>query len=106
MPVSIIKNSAPTEPYATTILTGLTLTDYETIKHKLFALIGEKTKLNAEDVHPELNLEASGLDSFARIELVLIIEDAFDVEFSDAESADIATVDDIIKSLEAKTGGA
>ncbi|MFT7528440.1 MAG: acyl carrier protein, partial [Arenicella sp.] len=77
-----------------------------TIKHTLFALIGEKTKLNAGDVHPELNLEASGLDSFARIELVLIIEDAFDVEFSDAESADIATIDDIIKSLEAKTGGA
>jgi acyl carrier protein len=102
MRASIITNSAPAKPYATTILTGLTLTDYETIKHKLFALIGEKTKLNAQDVH----LEASGLDSFARIELVLIIEDAFEVEFSDAESADIATVDDIIKSLEAKTGGA
>lgn len=82
------------------------MTDYETIKQRLFTLIGEKTKLNAEDVHPELNLEASGLDSFARIELVLVIEDEFDVEFSDAESADIATVDDIIKSLEAKTAGA
>lgn len=104
--MSILKNFPRSKPCAAIILTGVTLSDYETIKQRLFKLIGEKTKLKPEDVHSELNLEASGLDSFARIELVLAIEDAFDVEFSDAESADIATVDDIIKSLEAKTVGA
>jgi len=82
------------------------LSDYETIKQRLISLIGEKTKLNADDIHPELNLEASGLDSFARIELVLVIEEEFGVEFSDSESAEIATVDDIIKSLQAKTSAA
>ena len=106
MLVSIVRKSKLSQPNSTFILTGVTLTDYQTIKQKLCALIGEKTKLDAQDVHPELNLEASGLDSFARIELVLVIEEAFDVEFSDAESADIATVDDIIKSLEAKTTAA
>lgn len=82
------------------------MSDYETIKQRLISLIGEKTKLNADDIHPELNLEASGLDSFARIELVLVIEEEFGVEFSDSESAEIATVDDIIKSLQAKTSAA
>lgn len=75
------------------------MTDYNSIKQQLCTLIGEKTKLDPGDVRPELNLEASGLDSFARIELVLLIEEQFNVEFSDSESADIATVDDIINSL-------
>ena len=73
-----------------------------TISQRLIKVVAEKTKLNAGDIRPELNLEDSGLDSFARIELILLIEQEFDIELSDAESADVATVADIIKVIEQK----
>ena len=79
------------------------MADYNAILQRLTEIIAEKTKLNAEDVKADLNLEASGLDSFARIELILVIEEAFDIELSDSESANVATIDDIVKLIEEKT---
>jgi len=75
-----------------------------TISQKLSELIATKTKLNAEDIRPDLNLEDSGLDSFARIELILVIEEAFDIELSDAESANVTTINDIVTLIQEKTG--
>jgi len=79
------------------------VSDDNQIYTRLSALIAEKTKLTVEDISPELNLEGSGLDSFARIELILVIETEFDIELTDAESANVATVDDIVKIIEAKS---
>ena len=73
-----------------------------TVIQRLTKVIAEKTKLNADDIRPELNLEDSGLDSFARIELILLIEQEFDIELSDAESANVATVADITAIIEQK----
>lgn len=73
-----------------------------TVSQRLSKVIAEKTKLNADDIRPELNLEDSGLDSFARIELILLIEQEFDIELSDAESANVATVADITQIIEQK----
>ena len=79
------------------------MTEYNNILQQLTDIIVAKTKLSADLIVPELNLEASGLDSFARITLILEIEDAFDIELSDSESADIATIDDLIKTVQLKT---
>ena len=73
-----------------------------TVIQRLSKVVAEKTKLNADDIRPELNLEDSGLDSFARIELILLIEQEFDIELSDAESADVAAVADIAELIEQK----
>lgn len=73
-----------------------------TVIQRLTKVIAEKTKLNPDDIRPELNLEDSGLDSFARIELILLIEQEFDIELSDAESANVATVADITAIIEQK----
>ena len=78
--------------------------DENTISQKLSELIAAKTKLSADDIRPELNLEDSGLDSFARIELILVIEETFDIELSDAESANVATINDIVTLIKEKTG--
>lgn len=68
-------------------------------------LIADKAKLSLDDVQNDLNLEDSGLDSFARIELILSMEQEFDVEFSDSESADVSTINDIVTLIaEKKTG--
>ena len=75
-----------------------------TISKKLNELIATKTKLLSDDIRPDLNLEDSGLDSFARIELIMSIEEAFEIELSDAESANVATISDIITLIQEKGG--
>ena len=75
------------------------MSDYNSIKTHLTELIAANTKLSADIIKPELNLEASGLDSFARIELILVIEEKFGIELTDSESANIATIDDLIKII-------
>jgi len=71
------------------------VSDTNDISLEIRTLIAEKAKLSIDDVTNELNLEESGLDSFARIELIIAIEQKFDIEFSDSESADVSTIDDI-----------
>lgn len=78
------------------------MSDQASVSDRLIQLIADNTKLSAADISPELNLENSGLDSFARIELILVIEEAFDIEMSDSESANIATVNDIVNLIESK----
>ena len=79
------------------------MNDYNAISEQLTKLISEKTKIKPEIVRPDLNFEDSGLDSFARIEFILHIEELFDIELSDSESAELATIDDMIKIIQQKT---
>ena len=78
--------------------------EYDAIIRDLVEIITSKTKLETEAIDPQLNLEESGLDSFARIELVLLIEDKFEFEMSDSEAAGLATVDDLVRIILAKRG--
>lgn len=78
------------------------MTDTTSISNDVRQLIADKAKMSFDDVQADLNLEASGLDSFARIELILVIEEKFGIELSDSESANVATIDDIVKIIDAK----
>ena len=80
------------------------MTENSNVSERLVQLIADNTKLSADDISTDLNLENSGLDSFARIELVLVIEEAFDIELSDSESANIQTVQDIADLIVSKIG--
>ena len=78
--------------------------DYDQVIRVLEEIISENTKLEIDAIDPQLNLEESGLDSFARIELVLLIEDHFEFEMSDSEAAGLATVDDVVRIILTKQG--
>ncbi len=82
------------------------MSDTNEISLEVRKLIAEKAKLSLDDVTNELNLEDSGLDSFARIELILSFEQAFDVEFSDSESAEVSTINDIVNLIAEKQAAA
>ena len=75
------------------------MSDYQTIIEELATILAEKTRIRPENLKPELQLEESGLDSFARIELVLAIEERFGFELSDSEAANLSTVDDLVKTI-------
>ena len=79
--------------------------DDQTILDQLQTIINEKTKLKLGTLEPSLNLESSGLDSLARINLVMEIEDHFDFELTDSEAASITTVADLVEQIKAKTTG-
>ena len=77
--------------------------DDQAILDQLQIIVSETTKLKLEKLEPSLNLEKSGLDSFARINLVMEIEEHFGFELSDRESADITDVADMVRLIKAKT---
>jgi len=78
----------------------------QAIIDQLQTIVAEKTKLKLGKLEPSLDLQASGLDSFARINLVMEIEEHFGFELTDSESASIATVGDLISHIQAKTAAA
>ena len=77
--------------------------DEQAIIDQLQTIVTEKTKLKLGELEPSLNLQDSGLDSFARINLVMEIEEHFGFELTDSESASIATVGDLVNQIQLKT---
>ena len=78
------------------------MSDYQTIIEEVATILADKTKIKRENLKPGLHLEESGLDSFARIELVLAMEEHFGLELSDSEAADLSTVDDLVRIIISK----
>ncbi len=78
------------------------MTDEQAIIDQLETIVSEKTQLKLGKLEPSLNLEDSGLDSFARINLVMEIEEHFGFEFSDSESASITTISDLVTQIQGK----
>jgi len=78
------------------------MSDYQTIVEEVATILTDKTKIKLENLKPDLRLEESGLDSFARIELVLAMEEHFGFELSDSEAADLSTVDDLVRIIMSK----
>ena len=76
--------------------------DDKALLEQLHTIVNEKTKLKIDRLEPSLNLESSGLDSLARINLVLEIEEHFGFELTDSESASITTVADMINQIKEK----
>lgn len=75
------------------------MSDYQSIIQELATILAEKTNIKPEHLKPELHLEESGLDSFARIDLVLAIEERFGFELSDSEAANLSTVEDLVQII-------
>ena len=78
------------------------MSDYQTIIEEVATILADKTRIKRENLKPDLHLEESGLDSFARIELVLAMEEYFGLELSDSEAADLSTVDDLVRIIMSK----
>ena len=60
-----------------------------------------KNQFDIDEVKPETNLnEDLGSDSIDLLELVMEIEEEFDLEIDDTQLGDIKTVQDIVDSIE------
>jgi len=69
------------------------------ILDKVAELIAKVVHCKVEDVRPETELAALGIDSLKTISLIFELEEAFDVEIPNEAITSIVTVSDILEKL-------
>ena len=71
------------------------------IFEKVKEIIVSELKLDANKVTMEANLETDlGADSLDAVEVIMALEEEFDLEFSDDAATSIKTVGDIVRYIE------
>lgn len=77
------------------------------IEEKVIDIIVEKLNVPREKVKPEASfIDDLGADSLDLVELVMAMEEAFDIEISDEEAEKLRTVKDVIEYAKARIGEA
>ena len=70
------------------------------VEEKVMKLVSEATKTDLGKVALETSfIDDLNLDSLDRVELMMAVEDEFEVEVSDEEAENIKTVNDLVKYL-------
>jgi len=77
----------------------------KSIVQRIKDIIVDQLNVNADQVTPEAKfIEDLGADSLDTVELVMALEEAFDVEIPDEAAEGIATVGDAVKFIQDKQG--
>jgi acyl carrier protein len=75
------------------------------IEEKVKEIICEQLNVSAEDVVPEASfVDDLGADSLDQVELIMAMEEEFDISIPDEDAEKIATVKDAIEYIEKATG--
>ena len=75
----------------------------EAIFEKVRTIVAEQLSVEAQDVKSESNFQNDlGADSLDTVELVMALEEAFDIEIPDEAAEGIATVGDAVKYIQEK----
>ncbi len=69
------------------------------IFNKVAEIIVSTAQCKLEDVHPEAELTALGVDSLKAITVIFELEEAFDIEIPNEVIPSIVTVNDILDKL-------
>lgn len=73
------------------------------IKEKVTQIICEQLSVNEEDVVPEASfVDDLGADSLDLVEMIMAMEEAFDVSIADEDAEKIKTVQDAWSFIEAQ----
>lgn len=73
-----------------------------TVYDKIVEMLDEKFGISADEITPESTFEELDLDSLDLVEFSMAAEDDLGVKISDDEAAELKTVGDAVKLLEAK----
>ena len=75
----------------------------EAIYEKVRSIVADALNVHAEEVNPESNFQNDlGADSLDTVELVMALEEAFDIEIPDEAAEGITTVGDAVKFIQDK----
>ena len=77
----------------------------EEILQKVCSIVSEQLSVETGEVKSDSNFQNDlGADSLDTVELVMALEEAFDIEIPDEAAEGIATVGDAVKFIEEKQG--
>lgn len=75
----------------------------EEISERVKSIIVEQLGVSLEEVTPAASfIEDLGADSLDIVELIMALEEEYDMEIPDEDAEKIQTVDDVIKYIQAK----
>ena len=75
------------------------------ILEKVCSIVSEQLSVEAGEVKSDSNFQNDlGADSLDTVELVMSLEESFDIEIPDEAAEGIATVGDAVKFIEEKKG--
>ncbi len=70
---------------------------------KVQEIVAEKLGKKVEEIRPEANFQNDlGADSLDTVELVMSLEEAFDIEIPDEDAETIRTVSDAVNYIDSK----
>ncbi|NLA10830.1 MAG: acyl carrier protein [Firmicutes bacterium] len=72
------------------------------VEDKVKAIVSEQLEVSLDSLTTETTFEEIDADSLDIVELVMALEEEFDLEISDQEIEDIQTLGDIISFIEKK----
>jgi len=74
------------------------------IHDKVKKIIADKLSVELEEIVPEASfVDDLGADSLDLVELIMSMEEEFDIEISDAEAEKLATVKDVFEYIDARS---
>ncbi len=73
-----------------------------TVYDKIVEMLDDKFGIAADEITPEATFEALDLDSLDLVEFSMAAEDELGVKITDDEAAELKTVGDAVRLLEAK----
>ena len=76
------------------------------VEEKIKSIIAEQLGVKSEEAKPEASfIDDLGADSLDTVELIMALEEEFNVEIPDEDAEKMSTVGDAIKYIQEKTGG-
>ena len=71
-----------------------------TNQERLIEIIAEQLKVDEDNVIPDASFDDLGADSLDKVELVMTLEEEFDLEIPDGDAEKIQTVQDALSYLD------
>ena len=72
------------------------------IREQLAKLAEENLDIDTSDLDFETKISDMDIDSIDLVDFIMVIEEEFDIEFSDEELDEIETLSDIVSLIESK----
>jgi len=77
------------------------------VEEKIKSIIAEQLGVKVEEATPEASfIDDLGADSLDTVELIMALEEEFNIEIPDEDAEKMATVGDAIKYIQEKAGSA
>ena len=71
----------------------------ENIEKEVIKAISESLRIGAEEITRESSLNEGNVDSLNRIEILMDLEEGFDIEIPDEEAEKFQTVEDVVEYI-------